>query len=173
MAGACRIPANYLRGTHGNDEASSDEHESRGGKTPLLVFINSGSGGHVGEQLAEYFKQALGKGQVYTHPSMTPNSHLFYAVICEARSLNPTRTDTASGDVSRSWSSSFYRFSLTSLEVMKEEDMRGGTRSLPQERQSSLQVVESFCSKILYSHQVDLICSEELHQRHHKLPSGV
>lgn len=60
-----RLPANYLRGTHGDEQASiEDEHESHGGKSPLLVFINSGSGGHVGEQLAKYFKEALGRAQV-------------------------------------------------------------------------------------------------------------
>ena len=61
-----RLPAKYLRGTHGKEQASiEDEHESHGGKSPLLVFINSGSGGHVGEQLAKYFKEALGRAQVY------------------------------------------------------------------------------------------------------------
>jgi hypothetical protein len=56
-----------LKGTHGksDDKPAEDEHESHSKDgSPLLVFINSGSGGHVGEQLAEYFKQALGKAQV-------------------------------------------------------------------------------------------------------------
>ena len=63
-----RLPAHYLKGTHGNSDntPAQDEHDSscKNG-SPLLVFINSGSGGHVGEQLAEYFKQALGSAQVY------------------------------------------------------------------------------------------------------------
>lgn len=46
-----------------------DEHESHGGASPLLVFINTGSGGHVGVQLASYFKEALGKAQVISSQS--------------------------------------------------------------------------------------------------------
>jgi len=72
MTGIClhtafRLSAHYLEGTHGNSENTSAQVEQdSSGKdgSPLLVFINWGSGGHVGEQLSEYFKEALGRAQV-------------------------------------------------------------------------------------------------------------
>lgn len=72
----CRLPEKYLQGvkdksteSSGQENASANngvhQESDSSGSSPLLVFINAGSGGRVGEQLSRYFQKALRPSQVW------------------------------------------------------------------------------------------------------------
>ena len=90
----CRLPKKYLEASQALSAASKSQDRSNGNtqssngtqhpghpeeldtnSTPLLVFINVGSGGHVGEELSRYFQTALGSSQVAAADrSLSPQS---------------------------------------------------------------------------------------------------
>ena len=72
----CRLPKKYLEGcqelsaanAQNGSAVNGNSGDESAGKSPLLIFINAGSGGRVGEELSKYFQQAVGSHQVDDFP---------------------------------------------------------------------------------------------------------
>ena len=66
---SARIPPEFLRGIKGDHaDESGDQQPSASGKEelgcPMIMFINSSSGGHVGPTLSQRFSEVCGADQV-------------------------------------------------------------------------------------------------------------
>lgn len=63
------MPAHYFEGFSDKDTPEPGPLDASTACTPVIAFVNAGSGGHVGEELAKGLRKALGPAQVGLTPA--------------------------------------------------------------------------------------------------------